>query len=365
MAPTWKKILLDGDGSGYTDTMARAACIAATISDNDLTHSPDGNSVFDALALKAPIASPTFTGIVTMNSSVIIPDGGTIGQAAGPLLAFDDTNNYLEITGCKVGIGTTTPISILNLVAETSLAINIDSYASIPASGIVGRCARGTLTNPLNVIAGNVLFNFGGIGYGTTGFSTYTKAKIEFIAEEIWSDTTQGTYITFKTTTSGGTSFTEKMRIKGDGNVGIGTTTPLAKLAINGGVNVGADSDPGDNNLDVAGTLKVGTLEYFNSEIDNGNSGTADTINWNAGNYQKSTLTGNCTFTFTAPLGPCSLLLKLTQDATGSRLVTWPATVLFPGNVHPTLSTGANKVDICTFYFDGTNYFGSWAVNYS
>jgi len=23
----------------------------------------------------------------------------------GPLLTFDDTNNYLEITGCKVGIG--------------------------------------------------------------------------------------------------------------------------------------------------------------------------------------------------------------------------------------------------------------------
>ncbi|MCI5196007.1 MAG: hypothetical protein D3919_07210, partial [Candidatus Electrothrix sp. AW5] len=31
--------------------------------------------------------------------------------------------------------------------------------------------------------------------------------------------------------------------------VGIGTTSPGAKLAINGGVHVGGDSDPGDNNL--------------------------------------------------------------------------------------------------------------------
>jgi hypothetical protein len=36
-------------------------------------------------------------------------DGKTIGQAAGPLLTFDDTNNYLEVTGCAVGIGTATP----------------------------------------------------------------------------------------------------------------------------------------------------------------------------------------------------------------------------------------------------------------
>jgi len=38
------------------------------------------------------------------------------------------------------------------------------------------------------------------------------------------------------------------------GNVGIGSAAPLAKLAVNGGVHVGGDSDPGDNNLTVDGT---------------------------------------------------------------------------------------------------------------
>ena len=37
------------------------------------------------------------------------------------------------------------------------------------------------------------------------------------------------------------------------GNVGIGTRSPAAKLAVNGGVHVGGDSDPGDNNLLVDG----------------------------------------------------------------------------------------------------------------
>jgi hypothetical protein len=41
-------------------------------------------------------------------------------------------------------------------------------------------------------------------------------------------------------------------------NVGIGTQKPAAKLAINGGLHVGGDSDPGDNNLLVDGKLEVG-----------------------------------------------------------------------------------------------------------
>jgi hypothetical protein len=51
-------------------------------------------------------ATPTFGGI-------IVADGGTIGQAAGPLITFSDTDNLLVISGCKtkfdndIGVGTT------------------------------------------------------------------------------------------------------------------------------------------------------------------------------------------------------------------------------------------------------------------
>jgi len=103
---------------------------------------------------------------------------------------------------------------------------------------------------------------------------------------------------------------------------------------------------------------------YF-SEIDNGNSSTADTIDWTAGNKQKSTLTDNCTFTFTPPPGPCSLVLKLVQDGTGSRTITWPAAVKWSGGTAPTLTTTASKIDIITFYYDGTNYYGSSVLNFS
>jgi len=103
---------------------------------------------------------------------------------------------------------------------------------------------------------------------------------------------------------------------------------------------------------------------YFDAEVDNGDSGAADTIDWTKGNKQKSKLTGNCTFTFTAPGGPCNLILVLIQDATGSRTVTWPASCKWPDDTAPVLSTAANKVDIIAFYYNGTIYRGVLSSNY-
>lgn len=132
----------------------------------------------------------------------------------------------------------------------------------------------------------------------------------------------------------------------------------------------------GDTNIDLSlsgkGTggvivtdLQVTGHIYQDSIVDNGNSGTADTIDWGAGNIQKSTLTGNCTYTFTAPDGVGRFSMQVIQDATGSRTVTWPASVRWPGGTAPTLSTAANAVDIITFQYDGTNYDGVESLNFS
>tara|TARA_R100001086_G_C11848217_1_gene261035 strand:- start:22073 stop:23968 length:1896 start_codon:yes stop_codon:yes gene_type:complete len=101
------------------------------------------------------------------------------------------------------------------------------------------------------------------------------------------------------------------------------------------------------------------------TEVDNGNSGAADTIDWGSGNFQKSTMTGNCTYTFTAPPVKGRFQLKLVQDATGSRTATWPAAVKWPGGTAPTLTTTANAEDIITFYYDGTSYYGVEGLNFS
>ena len=121
----------------------------------------------------------------------------------------------------------------------------------------------------------------------------------------------------------------------------------------------------GDNDTSVATTAFVQSAVTTRS--DSGNSSTAQTIDWSTANVRKSTLTDNCTYTFTAPgTGAGVLVLEVAQDATGSRTVTWPGTVHWSGGTAPTLTTTASKVDIFTFYYNGTTYFGvTSGLNYT
>lgn len=74
------------------------------------------------------------------------------------------------------------------------------------------------------------------------------------------------------------------------------------------------------------------------------------------------TLTANCTLTFPAAGAGKSFSLELVQDGTGSRTVTWPAAVLWPGGTDPTLSSAAGSVDDFAFVcFDGSNWSGFFA----
>lgn len=83
------------------------------------------------------------------------------------------------------------------------------------------------------------------------------------------------------------------------------------------------------------------------------------TIDWKLGNKFNFTFGAfNETFTFTAPTNPGNFILKLKQDATGSRTATWPASVKWPSGTAPTLTTDANANDIISFYYDGTDYWG-------
>lgn len=106
--------------------------------------------------------------------------------------------------------------------------------------------------------------------------------------------------------------------------------------------------------------------QYVSPLVDDGNSGTADTINWTSGNEHLSTLTDNVTYTFSNPVDGGRYILLLKQDATGSRTATWPADVLWPAATAPTLTTGANKVDICTFIYVSSTakYYGACSQNY-
>ena len=94
-----------------------------------------------------------------------------------------------------------------------------------------------------------------------------------------------------------------------------------------------------------------------------GNSGSALTIDASStsGWIKTITLNAACTFTLSgATSGRATTLeLILTQDATGGRVVTWPASVKWSGG-QPILSTAANAVDriVLVTYNGGTTWYG-------
>ena len=90
------------------------------------------------------------------------------------------------------------------------------------------------------------------------------------------------------------------------------------------------------------------------------------TIDWRLSTVVDFTFTtSNEVFSFSNAQADGFFVLKLTQDGVGSRTVTWPASVKWPGGTAPTLSTAAGATDIVRFEKVGTYYYGSYDLNYS
>jgi hypothetical protein len=104
--------------------------------------------------------------------------------------------------------------------------------------------------------------------------------------------------------------------------------------------------------------------EYVTS---NTSVATTYTVDLSTANVFALTLTGNTTFTFSNPASSgisSAFTLIITQDSTGSRTATWPASVKWPNGSTPVLSTGASKTDILNFITTngGTTYYGSLSL---
>lgn len=103
--------------------------------------------------------------------------------------------------------------------------------------------------------------------------------------------------------------------------------------------------------------------DYAETVMAHSTMGATETFNFEDGNVHTGTLDANCTFSFSNPpaTGKAgSITLILTQNGTGGWTYTWPAAVKWALGVAPTLSTGANDVNIVSFITinAGTTYYG-------
>jgi len=211
-------------------------------------------------------------------------------------------------------------------------------------------------------------------------------------------DTTGALLLKTNDTGSGGTT---AMTIDTSQNVGIGTSSPLAKLGIIAagdatfssqvviapasganpakitfnptvssaiaGLSDGSVAFYGNGantermRIDSSGSLNLSGA-YTEAVVAIGNSSTSKTLSLASGTFQTVTMTGNCTFTMPALVAGKSFNL-IVNSGSGGFTGTFTS-VKWPNNTAPTLTTTASRWDILAFECDGTYWYGAFQQAY-
>ena len=147
----------------------------------------------------------------------------------------------------NVGLGTNAPTAPLTLMvndpADSTIYRQYAAKATNPVNTSAYFTSRGTIASPSATQLDDIIGGFTARGYGTNAYGDTGKGGVFVRAQQNWTNSAQGTYIYFETNANDSTSQTEKMRLTGEGILVIGggaasaeATSESAKLEVAGAV---------------------------------------------------------------------------------------------------------------------------------
>ena len=370
------------------------------------------------------LTSFTANGVAYASSTSALATGSAL-QFDGANLGVGGAASYrLGVIGANAG---TTGLFQVGISGVTNgFTITTDASNNVVYSFLTGTTAQGLYQNA----SGNVGIGVTPSAWSSAstpalqlanGAALFSRSGSTFLSQNFFynsSDT--GTYIAngfaavynqvsgqhqwfnAPSGTAGNTAaLNQVMTLDASGNLGVGTTSPTVQFAVQKsstslGVEIdttsGFASGPTIRGFYRAGaayttlgltgsTVAFGINDVEKARLDSagylsgvwadkvtalGNSGTATTITCTSGNVFTSTLTGNCTFTLSAPSTTTantatSFTLILTNDGTAGRTVAFSGgTFKYPGG-SVTRTTTANAVDI--WFFFSPNGGTTWYVS--
>ena len=293
---------------------------------------------------------------------------------AAPVSSVAGKTGAVTLVKADVGLANVDNTSDANKPVSTAQQTALDGKAntSITVSAGTGLTGGGDLTAN-RTIAANFGTGAGTIAQGNDGRITGAEQTANKGAANGYAGLNASTVV--PTAQLGTGAATNATFLRGDN---VWAAAPVTSVASKTGAVTLTQSDVGlanvNNTSDANKPVSTAQQTALDGKVnvtngggetffDAGNSGTAITLNLANGNVQKLTLTGNCTITLTSPASGAfrSLLLYVFQDATGSRTITWPASVKWGTAGAPTLSTTASKMDkiLLDTVDGGTNWYGS------
>lgn len=195
----------------------------------------------------------------------------TVSGTAENLTNIGNRNFYINGTSGAVGIGTTTPATNEGLTVINGIIIgnpvistlvtnkfisngdytsqqapaafvgfyNLSNPTFVTQGQITSIVGRGSTTSMKPIQTGDIIAGYAGRGVDTAGvFPSSATSRLLIEASENYTSTKRGSMMIIETTTTGTTSRVERMRIAGNGYIGINTATPTAVLDVNGNATI-------------------------------------------------------------------------------------------------------------------------------